>query len=73
MAARGPLIGSALGMPFSLYGLPGFPHSPAVSATGPAAAHHFSPPAGMTASPGSLQTYAASIPTASVAGAVFHR
>jgi len=72
MAARGPLIGSALGMPFSLYGLPGFPQSPAAS--GPATvAHHFSPPAGLTASPVGLQSYGASMPTASVAAAVFHR
>ena len=72
MAARGPLIGSALGMSFSLYGLPGFPQSPVAS--GPATAgHHFSPPAGVTASPGGLPTYAASLPSASVAATVFHR
>jgi len=75
MAARGPLIGSALGMPFSLYGLPGFPQSPAASGpvTGQSAAHHFSPPAGVTASPGGLPTFAGSMPAASVSGAVFHR
>lgn len=74
MAARGPLIGSALGMPFSLYGLPGFAQSPAVSAGPGTGGRHFSPPAGVTASPGALQTYAASVPTAvSVAAAVFHR
>lgn len=75
MAARGPLIGSALGMSFSLYGLPGFPQTPVASgpATGPTGAHHFSPPAGVTASPGGLPTYAASLPSASVAAAVFHR
>ena len=79
MAARGPLIGSALGMPFPLYGLPGFPQSPAASgpASGPIASahhHHFSPPAGLTASPGGLPTYGASVPAAGVVGtAVFHR
>ena len=71
MAARGPLIGSALaGMSFSLYGLPppGFAAHQSPPVTGPPPPHHFSPPAGVTA------TYGACLPSASAAAAtVFHR